>query len=288
MLYLLIAISIMAIFTALAYKRGAVLYLMIAFFLIYALEFALYIIDFQSFVWLIINLACSPSNIIPGAITSIYVHSINPMHIFFNMIVFFLMGLPFEQRVGSRKFVIIFLVSGIAASVGYTAILLLSGTSAYLIGASGAIFGIMGAFLVLYPDDEIMMFLGPVLLPRVKVKYAVLLMMAVEFFASFMWVNDDIAHGAHIIGAVTGALVARALKDWNPSQRAVRRINFDMLKELADTQELMDIYEKIVAEDEPTIQRAWIKHFFEKKYGKKANFDGKYVYVDGTKIRVVK
>ena len=94
--------------------------------------------------------------------SSMFIHS-GPLHLLMNMLILILMGLPFEERVGTRAFVKIYLISGVLGSLltGLSAIHL--GTNeadSYHIGASGAVFGIMGAFAYLYPRDEIPMLLG--------------------------------------------------------------------------------------------------------------------------------
>jgi rhomboid protease GluP len=75
--------------------------------------------------------------------TSMFVHS-GFLHIFGNMLIFFFIGMAFEQRVGWKKFLIIYLLTGICGALTHS--LLNLGSSTVLVGASGAIFGIMGAF----------------------------------------------------------------------------------------------------------------------------------------------
>ena len=75
--------------------------------------------------------------------TSMFVHS-GFLHIFGNMLVFFFIGMAFEQRVGWSKFLIIYLLTGVLGSLTHSVLIL--GSPIPLVGASGAIFGIMGAF----------------------------------------------------------------------------------------------------------------------------------------------
>ena len=229
--------------------------------------------------------ACKSTVLDVGIFTAIYLHSLSPAHIFFNILIFFLVGMPFEQRVGSFKFTSIFLVAGIVANIGYSLFLEMYGISSFLVGASGAIFGIMGAFLILYPNDEITMFLGPILMPRIKVKYAVLAFMAVEFLATFLWINDNVAHGAHVIGAVSGAVVAYAIRNYKVKKIVYSHVDYTLLENLADNEELRSIYNKIREEEDEIIRNSWILEFFRKKYGD-AKFDGKYVKSGGRRYRI--
>lgn len=285
-MYIALTLGIIIAFTLLAFRRNSTIYLSLAFVLIYFIEiFILYSEGFSGIEKYFHVLSCKSSTLDIGILTSIYLHTLNPAHIFSNILIFFLIGLPFERKIGSFWFTIIFLISGIAANIGYSIFLSLSGVSSYLLGASGAIFGIMGAFLILYPNEEIAMFLGHVFMPRIKVKYAVLSLMAVEFLLTLLWVNDNVAHGAHVIGAVTGALIGYFLKSHTPTPRLRSRVNYELLESLSDTEELRDIVKKIRAENDELIQNSWIEEFFRKKYGD-AKWEGKYIISGGRRYRI--
>ena len=279
----ILTVAIIMLFTILALRKNAVMYLSLSFVLVYLVEIYAYhtgeiVPYFELF-------ACKSSLLDIGIFTGIYLHSLSPSHIFFNILIFFLVGMPFEQRTGSFKFTLIFIVAGVAANICYSVFLQMYGISSFLVGASGAIFGIMGAFLILYPNDEITMFLGPILMPRVKVKYAVIAFMAVEFLAAFLWINDNVAHGAHVIGAVSGAVFAYAIRNYRVKKILYSRIDYALLENLADTPELREIYGKIKGEDDEIICNSWILEFFRKKYGD-AEFDGKYVKSGGRKYKI--
>ena len=279
------ALGIIVVFTAISFRKNSVVYLSLSFTIVYIIEIFLLYTNQNALISFFSSFAAKyPPDI--GIFTAIYLHSINPGHIFFNILIFFLAGMPFEHRIGSFRFTIIFLITGIVANIIYSAFLFFYGINSYLIGASGAIFGIMGAFLIMYPDDEITMFLGPVLMPRVKVKYAVIAFMAVEFIATLFWVNDNVAHGAHVIGAVTGSLLGYYYLKRGKIEKK-RRDNLDpkLIEKLADNYELEDIYRKIKNEDDEMIRNIWLKKFFEKRC-KKFKFEGKYVICDGNKYKI--
>ncbi len=277
----IITLLVIVVFTLRAFRKNAVMNLSISFFLVYFIELYSY---YRGNILNFFNLfACKSSVLDIGILTGIYLHSLSPAHIFFNILIFFLAGAPFENRVGSVKFTTIFLVSGVAANIIYSIFLTLSGISSFMVGASGAIFGVMGAFIILYPDDEITMFLGPILMPRVKVKYSILALMAVEFLASLLWINDGVAHGAHVAGAVTGALLGYFLGR-GESSIGERRVNEEVFEELASTEELREIYERILAE-KGIIRDSWILEFFRRINGD-AELKGKYVVSGGKRYRV--
>jgi len=280
----IVTVGIMLAFTALALKRNAVAYLSISFALVYFTEIILYMLSIQRlYSFFLVFAARYPPTW--NIYTAIYLHSISPAHIFFNILFFFLAGLPFESRIGSRRLTIIFLVSGIVANICYSIILHIMGIDSLLIGASGAIFGVMGAFLVMYPEDEITFFLGPILLPRVKVKIAMLLLIGIEFLATMLWINDSVAHGAHVIGAVTGALLGRYFLSRGVSVRGARAIDEETFRGMATTEKLERILAKILNEDDEIVRRAWMEEFFTEKFGE-FEIEGDYVKANGKKYRI--
>ena len=285
MIWILFALGIMVAFTAMAFRKNSIVYLSLSFTIIYVIEIFLLYAEPNTLYSFFGELAAKyPPDM--GIFTGIYLHSINPGHIFFNILIFFLAGMPFEERIGSFRFTLIFLITGITANIIYSAFLVFYGISSYLIGASGAIFGIMGAFIIMYPDDEITMFLGPVLMPRVKVKYAVIAFMAVEFMATLFWVNDNVAHGAHVIGAVTGSLIGYYYLKRGYGRRKIKDdVDYEVLQALATSAVLEEIYEKIKKENDEMIKNVWVKKFFE-KICKNVKFEGKYVICDEKRYKI--
>lgn len=226
--------------------------------------------------------------------TSMFIHG-GFAHIFGNMIVFFFVGLPFEQRIGWKNFLIIYLVTGVCGALTHSLLNLES--TVPLIGASGAIFGIMGAFAFSYPRDEIVMpiGIGIMFLTRIKVMYAVIFFAALE--TVIVWLNDvadNTAHFAHLGGLISGfilaALLLRKQKTHTKLGKTIyydsyspqrpRDIDMGNLKKFATTQELKDMLNKIENETVPQVKDVWIEHFFDKaicpKCGKPLyHFEGK-------------
>jgi membrane associated rhomboid family serine protease len=134
-------------------------------------------------------------------------------HIFFNMFGLYMFGKILETVLGSKRFFILYFLSGIGAALLQLSIYYLQGTDAQMIGASGAVFGILAAFAMLFPNVELMIFLIPV---PIKAKYIVPIYAAIELFsgiASFK--GDNIAHFAHIGGAIVGFIL---IKYWKKNQ----------------------------------------------------------------------
>jgi membrane associated rhomboid family serine protease len=123
-------------------------------------------------------------------------------HIFFNMFILWMFGASIEDVMGSKKFLIFYLLSGISAGLFQLFITpLLGAPAAITIGASGSIFGVMIAFAMFFPDSLIYVwFLIPV-----KAKYFIGFLVIVEFFAVNS-ASSDVAHLAHLGGALFGFL----------------------------------------------------------------------------------
>jgi len=213
--------------------------------------------------------------------TSMFIHSvINPWHIMGNMLIFFFIGTAFEQRIGWKKFIIIYFVTGMCAAIAHSIINInTENSTTVLIGASGAIFGIMGAFAYSYPRDEVIMPIpiGIMFLTRIKVMYAVILFAALETIIVALAIEDMTAHFAHIGGLISGFILAAILlrkKKTHTKEGATiyydsfadqRLSNIDIkeLKKLATTPELKDMYKKIEKETVPQVRDVWLEHFIE-------------------------
>jgi len=134
--------------------------------------------------------------LITQVFTYMFVH-FGTMHVLFNMLGLWFFGVPIEQGWGTRRFVKFYLYCGLAAGICVLLVNMLVGDwNTPTIGASGAIFGVLVAFGVLYPEAIILMFF---LFPM-KAKYAVMIYVAVELLATF-GPNTGVSTVAHLGGA---------------------------------------------------------------------------------------
>jgi membrane associated rhomboid family serine protease len=229
-------------------------------------------------------------------LTSMFIHG-GFAHIFGNMFIFFFIGIPFEDRIGAKKFLLIYLLTGICGTLTHS--VLNQGSEIPLIGASGAIFGIMGAFAFAYPKDEVVMPIGIYImfLTKIKVIFAVLFFAIIEtviiWWESQTGMVSSTAHYAHLGGLISGFIISAILIRGKThtkhgktiyydsfSQPRVREINYSKLSNLAKTKELKTILKKVENENVPQVREIWLEHFFEKTYcpkcGNKLNhFDRK-------------
>lgn len=146
--------------------------------------------------------------------TYMFLHSGNPFHIVFNMLMLWWLGGELEQRWGSKFFLVFYLVSGIGAAVFYT--FAVYGYSFFfgptlvwterVVGASGAIFGLLFAYGVIF-GERIMYFM---MLFPMRAKYFVMILGGVEIVTLLsQGGSGDVANLAHVGGLASGFLFLR-------------------------------------------------------------------------------
>lgn len=136
-------------------------------------------------------------------------------HLLFNMLWLWWMGQSVEANLGPRTFSVIFLGSGIGGALLDVALAQVLGFN-YVIGASGAVFGVMVAFAYMYPKMPIMLFL----LPPIQARYLVAGLIAIEVL--FIGSNDRTARIVHLGGAAIGYLLIKWHYEGMDLSRAVR------------------------------------------------------------------
>ena len=120
-------------------------------------------------------------------------------HILFNMYALWMFGSVLERVWGPKKFLIFYLVCGLAAAVAQMFV------GAPAIGASGAVMGLLAAFAYLFPNTEF--FILPFPFP-IKAKYMVAIYAAIDLFGGLHpGAADNIAHFAHLGGMVMGFIL---------------------------------------------------------------------------------
>jgi len=191
----------------------------------------------------------SPKFRIWQPITYMFMHG-SFMHLFFNMFGLFMFGGILEHKWGAKKFINFYLITGLGAlalqwlvqgveiyqvtgsflnkegsllemladrrynTAIYTsdqAGILYANYFIPMVGASGAIFGIMTAFAVLYPNMELMLMFIPF---PIKAKYFIPIYIVIELFLGVARIQgDSVAHFAHLGGALIGFILVKLWKD---------------------------------------------------------------------------
>ena len=178
-------------------------------------------------------------------LTHMFMHA-DFWHLFFNMYALFIFGQVLENVWGPKRFLIYYLVCGLGAALIHESViafeynklansispdqlqLVLNEGAIYLkegkfftdtgmqslqlllntptVGASGAVFGILLAFGVLFPNTQLMIIFPPV---PIKAKYFVLIYGGIELFLAFTQPGSNIAHAAHLGGMLFGYILIR-------------------------------------------------------------------------------
>ena len=137
-------------------------------------------------------------------VTHLFVHD-GWVHLLVNMLVLYTFGRGLEPAMGSIRFLILYLVAGIAAAIGQG--LLTDSTQAQLVGASGAISGILGAAVVAAPRMMVLFFVFPM-----PLFISVIILVALHIAAiAFQW-EPEVAWHAHLVGLAAGALLYPVLR----------------------------------------------------------------------------
>jgi len=147
------------------------------------------------------------------AFSSMFMHG-SLLHIGFNMYFLWLFGPRVEEYFGHTRYLLFYLVAGLAATVAHTLLggVVCSVTNPYgfSLGASGAIAGVMGAFLFLYPGAKLQAFWARLPFFGFKVPaylYLIYWVLTDLFYALGLWSSQGVAHWAHIGGFVAGFII---------------------------------------------------------------------------------
>lgn len=170
-------------------------------------------------------------------ITYMFMHG-GLTHIFFNMFALFMFGPILEYNLGSKRFLQLYFICGIGAvalqmvvqaiqihgltggftiahpelessylDFGANAQKLFNAYNTPVLGASGAVYGILVAFAMVYPNMEMMMFFIPV---PIKAKYMIGFYILLEIYLGFQqYGGDNVAHFAHLGGALIAFIVMK-------------------------------------------------------------------------------
>ena len=200
-------------------------------------------------------------------ITSIFVHA-NIIHLIFNIVWLALIGIMLEERAGKLNMGVLYFLTGIIGNLVFAASYGFNQT--IVVGASGAIYGIFGSYVRLYPTQRLRLYFldFPVYIWFLIFLFLDLMM---AFIQPFFRELGFIAFTAHIGGLVSGYLLAPSILTLSGKKIINRK--FERLKPLATTLYLEEILEKLTHEDDPSIQKDWLNEFLKRakcpKCGKK-------------------
>jgi membrane associated rhomboid family serine protease len=168
--------------------------------------------------------AAGDKNVLLSAVTAMFLHG-NLLHLLGNLLFLYIFGNNVEDRLGRVRFVGFYLAGGVVATAAHVAIQ--PGSIVPLVGASGAIAAILGAYLIMYPRAKVLtivtfpFYLLALLLPKVRIRswwllFAVVAMPAwlllvgwfiVQFRAASTPGADLVAYDAHVAGFLAGLVL---------------------------------------------------------------------------------
>lgn len=167
-------------------------------------------------------------------ITHMFMHG-GFVHLFFNMYSLVIFGVVLEQVWGSKKFFLYYMVTGLGAAALHSFVLYLDAISKTAaaaagdlganealnqlmmtptVGASGAVYGVLLAYGMLFPNNVLQLLFPPVAL---KAKWFVFIFGAIELFLAFTNSGGNIAHFAHLGGMIFGFFL---IKYWQKNNKS--------------------------------------------------------------------
>ncbi len=209
------------------------------------------------------------------------------LHVLGNILVIALVGVPLEQRLGLRRFAAVYAIGLFGGSFAWYAFNSASGTPS--LGASGAAFGLFGAYLAGWPKDEIPFPL--ILIRKWPVLYIAMFYFGMEIYRAYatMGLNQasDVAHMAHLGGFLAAYILlpiiakngpyALGVEDGGPSSTGSERSRLNQIKSsMVDMSSLVDPWTSrgidiprnirdplrslMASSDEPETRMAWMEH----------------------------
>ncbi len=178
----------------------------------YAFDWSRFTADLASGVW-------SVNTFVP-LVTHMFLHG-GWLHIIGNMLYLWVFGDNVEERLGSGQYLLFYLLSGFVAAVGQGIV-----SPGPMLGASGAIAGVLAAYLVLFPGARVktLIFLGIFItvlqLPAIIVIGFFIVIQLLDAFASLRLpghvASDQVAYFAHLFGFFAGLVLVFVLRDRTP------------------------------------------------------------------------
>ncbi|MFF5257398.1 rhomboid family intramembrane serine protease [Actinomadura viridis] len=150
-----------------------------------------------------------------SAFTSMFLHS-GALHLLGNLVVLFVVGMGVEDRLGRLRYLLSYLFFGLVAVYGFAYVS--PDATVPLIGASGAIAGVLGAYLILNPRGRIVSLVPPIFVIRLPV------WVVLGYWFVIQWLSlgdreSNVAYVAHIAGFLAGVVFALMARQAGPARR---------------------------------------------------------------------
>ncbi len=169
------------------------------------------------------------------------------MHLLSNMLGLYFLGPDVERSLGTIRFFSLYFSSGILGGLGWS---LLSPEWHHCVGASGAVFGVLGAYAALYPNRELILIIMP--FKPIKAWVLVLCFGAYELFHTLNGPGGAVANAAHLGGGIAGYVYA--LLAGRPD--VIRKIRRNLESRVVSQNEINRILDKAASQGMHTLTRA--------------------------------
>lgn len=130
-------------------------------------------------------------------------HPVNVLHVLFNMVGVWYLGVALEREIGWEKYLMFMVVCGVIANASW----LLFNPTGWLVGLSGAVYGLFGAIIALNPMNEIVVFKSF----KLRAYVLGLMIIAYEVVSILLRLSMSVANSVHIVGIILGFLLIRYL-----------------------------------------------------------------------------
>ncbi len=194
--------------------------------LINVLLFLVFSILISSKILSLDSIALQPANIFAGKylwtfITSMFMHA-GVFHLFVNMLSLFFIGSLVEKILGKKRYLWFYLISGLIAGLFFVicSLIFTADFNAYAVGASGALFGLVGLLVFLTPNLPVYVMFIPI---PIKIKYAAIGLLVVLWIISAT-TSLGIGNTAHLGGLIAGLIYGIYLRRRYPNKvRAISK-----------------------------------------------------------------
>lgn len=125
-------------------------------------------------------------------------------HLAFNMFSLFFLGPHVERFLGGQKFLVLYLAAGFGAMFAHLAFMMITGDKVPVVGASGAVYGVLVGFATLFPNVKLQLLFPPI---PIMAKYLALGLIVFDLYSGITGRASGVAHFAHLGGALIGYLI---------------------------------------------------------------------------------
>jgi membrane associated rhomboid family serine protease len=128
------------------------------------------------------------------------------MHLAFNMFALYMFGGAIEQVFGTRRYLTYYFVCAVSAALTQLVFAFVTGGVYPVVGASGAVFGLLLAYAMYFPNNRVMLIFPPI---PMRARTFVLVYAALELFLGVSGTQEGVAHFAHLGGMIGGFILLR-------------------------------------------------------------------------------